>query len=397
MERTRLLSSEKIAFLRNTDLCAGLPVEVIEAISNITEEHNYEADEILFHKGDIGYSLYLLVDGGISIQTNDNLGLEISQSGTCIGEMALIEDVSRSATVKVKEDTKLLRIIRHDFLELLEWNFQAVEGVFRVLNAKLRSNLIDFATSENKEVAKQESMQITKTIQQSLLPSGEIEIPNITTASYFGSTGNFGGTYYDRIPLTEDRMGVFIGNVVGKGPYPAILNVMIKSCLHSQVAFDPSVHSVMTIIKQTIRYLADVQMDITGCYMLIDTAAHKLKFANVGYRSILLYCSESREIVELKTTSNSLAFLSDDNHFMCDEREVGWQPHDILILFSDAIMEKQNVNGDAYGIDRLRRTIIAAADLSPHEIQWRILRDLGDHVTDAPSGGSTMIAVIKAG
>ena len=110
MERTRLLSSEKIAFLRNTDLCAGLPVEVIEAISNITEEHNYKADEILFHKRDIGDSLYLLVDGGISIQTNDNLGLEISQSGTCIGEMALIEDVSRSATVKVKEDTKLLEL-----------------------------------------------------------------------------------------------------------------------------------------------------------------------------------------------------------------------------------------------------------------------------------------------
>ena len=86
-------------------------------------------------------------------------------------------------------------------------------------------------------------------------------------------------------------------------------------------------------------------MDITGCYMLIDTTAHKLKFANAGYLSILLYCSESREIVELKTTSNSLAFLSDDNHFMCDEREVGWQPHDILILFSDAIMEKQNVMG----------------------------------------------------
>ena len=49
MERTRLSSSEKIIFLRNTDLCVGLSVEVIEAVSNITEEHNYKADEILFH------------------------------------------------------------------------------------------------------------------------------------------------------------------------------------------------------------------------------------------------------------------------------------------------------------------------------------------------------------
>ena len=140
----------------------GYLIEVIEAISNITEEHNYKADEVLFHKGDIGDSLYLLVDGGISIQKNDNLGLEISQPGTCIGEMVLIEEnVSRSATVKVTEDTKLLKIMRHDFIELLEWNFQAVEGVFRVLNAKLRSNLTDFAASTSKEVAQQESMQPT--------------------------------------------------------------------------------------------------------------------------------------------------------------------------------------------------------------------------------------------
>ena len=59
--------------------------------------------------------------------------------------------------------------MRHDFIELLEWDFRAVEGVFRVLNAKLRSNLTDFSASKSKEVAQQESMQITKTIQQSLV------------------------------------------------------------------------------------------------------------------------------------------------------------------------------------------------------------------------------------
>lgn len=127
MERTRLLSSEKIVFLRNTDLCVGLPTEVIEAVSSITKECNYKADEILFHEGDIGDSLYLLVDGGISIQKNDDLGLEINQPGTCIGEMALIEEnVSRSATVRIIEDTKFLRIIRRDFMSY--WS-----GIFKLL------------------------------------------------------------------------------------------------------------------------------------------------------------------------------------------------------------------------------------------------------------------------
>ena len=54
MEKTRLSSSEKIIFLHSTDLCAGLSAEVTEAISSITEECNYEANEILFHEGDTG-------------------------------------------------------------------------------------------------------------------------------------------------------------------------------------------------------------------------------------------------------------------------------------------------------------------------------------------------------
>ena len=398
MERKRLSNSEKIVFLRNADLCAGLPAEVIEAVSSITEECNYKANEILFHEGDIGDSLYLLVDGGISIQKNDDLGLEINQPGTCIGEMALIEeDVSRSATVRITEDTKFLRIIRRDFIELLEWNFQVVEGVFRVLNAKLRSDLESLKTSKNEEIAPQESMQICKTLQQSLLPSEKVEIPNITVASYFGSAGDFGGIYYDYIPLVEEgRMGLFISNIEGDGLYPSILSVMIKSCLYPQIAFDSSVHSVIATIRQTIKSLTDIQMSMVGCYMLIDSVACNLKFANVGYPSIFLYCSVSKELVELESTSDSLGFLSENKHFVCDEREVDWQTHDILILFSCAIVEKQNSNGEVYGIDRLRKIIVAAADLSPHEIQWRILRDLGDHDTDVPSAGETMIAVIKA-
>ena len=275
MERQRLSNSEKIVFLRNADLCAGLPAEVIEAVSSITEECNYKANEILFHEGDIGDSLYLLVDGGISIQKNDDLGLEINQPGTCIGEMALIEeDVSRSATVRITEDTKFLRIIRRDFIELLEWNFQAVEGVFRVLNAKLRSDLESPKTSKNEEIAPQESMQISKTLQQSLLPSEKVKIPNITVASYFGSAGDFGGIYYDYIPLVEEgRMGLFISNIEGDGLYPSILSVMIKSCLYPQIAFDSSVHSVIATIRQTIKSLTDIQMSMVGCYMLIDSVA----------------------------------------------------------------------------------------------------------------------------
>ena len=169
MEKTRLSSSEKIIFLHSTDLCAGLSAEVTEAISSITEECNYEANEILFHEGDTGDSLYLLVDGDVSIQKDETSILMITQPDICIGEMAILEkNTARSATVKATEATKLLRILRHDFIELLEWDFQAIEGVFRMLNAKLRNDLKSLSTNIGEEAACQESMRIAKTVQQSV-------------------------------------------------------------------------------------------------------------------------------------------------------------------------------------------------------------------------------------
>ena len=189
---------------------------------------------------------------------------------------------------------------------------------------------------------------------------------------------------------------MFVSNVAGQCPYPAILNAMIKSSLHPQINFDPSVDSVMTTINQTIRYLANVQACITCCYILIDAEMCKLEFINAGCPSILLYRSESRQIVELESTFDSLSLSSINNDVVCHGEEMSWQPHDILILSPNAITERKSLNGKPYGINRLRKTIIASADLSPLEIQRRVLSDLNTHTMGASSDSDVIIVVIKA-
>ena len=75
---------------------------------------------------------------------------------------------------------------------------------------------------------------------------------------------------------------------------------------------------------------------------------------------------------------------------------MSWQPHDILILSPNAITERKSLNGKPYGINRLRKTIIASADLSPLEIQRRVHSDLNTHTMGTSSDSDVIIVVIKA-
>ena len=137
-----LSPEEKFDFLEHTDLCRDLSAGVVTAICNVAEEVHYQADDMLFYEGDIGDSLYFLVEGEMQILKDDVAVFTMNQPRTCIGEMALIEEnASRSATIKASASTRMLKILRENFLKIAQQNFQVVEGLFRILNAKLEENL----------------------------------------------------------------------------------------------------------------------------------------------------------------------------------------------------------------------------------------------------------------
>ena len=170
-----LSPEEKFDFLEHTDLCRDLSAGVVTAICNVAAEVHYQADDMLFSEGDIGDSLYFLVDGEIQILKDDVAVFTMNQPRTCIGEMALIEEnASRSATVKASASTRMLKISRENFLKIAQQNFQAVEGIFRILNAKLEENL-----NQAKEKAEEE-LQYAQTEADNILATAREEANRMT-------------------------------------------------------------------------------------------------------------------------------------------------------------------------------------------------------------------------
>ena len=401
-----LSNSDKSEFLRGAELFTELPDDVLSKITEISQEQHYKVNHVLFKEGDLADSLYMILEGEVEIVKEGIAVLTHSKPHTCIGEMSIIEENTfRSVMIRCTKYTKMLKILRQDFLDILRKEATMVEGIFRVLIAKLRNELETRVTDARKEIALQESIRMARTIQQSLLPNNEIDTPHIVTASHCQPAGSIGGDYYDYIPLDESRMGVFMADAVGHGLHSAMLGAMAKSCLHTQIVFDSSINSIMQsmdrIVEKSVRdtQTRDFQllnMYMSCCYIIIDTENEKFEFINAGHPSMLLYRSATEEIVELKSQFPPLGLLPVSNDIEYNGKEARWQRNDVLVLYSDGITEQENPMKAEYGQEKLKQMILKSADASPAEIKQKILSDFETHLDGKPVEDDVTIIVIKA-
>ncbi len=128
---------DKTLFLKGTDLFSKLSGEELFQISQIAEEEDFLAEEIVFHEGDQGDSMYIILQGRVSVFTK-NQEITILKEGECFGEMSLLDGEPRSTSIKAVTATKLLTIRGENFYSLAEGNINLIQGIVRILSARLR-------------------------------------------------------------------------------------------------------------------------------------------------------------------------------------------------------------------------------------------------------------------
>ena len=374
-----LAEADKLKFLQQTELFAELPETELKAICQIASEVAHPADATLFEEGDEGDSLYLIVDGEVSIIKAGTEVLFFDEEGYCLGEIALIDNKPRSATVKTVKSTQFLRITRHDFFNAMARDPRIGSGMFRVLNDKIRRDLEIQMSAIRKEIAQEESMRLAAEVQQSLLPNQEISHPCVSSAGYCQPANSVGGDYYDYLNLSDNRVGIFLGDVMGHGYHSAMVAAMTKSCLQTQIRFDASVPEVMKAITRVAEEDSQAFIYMTCCYLIIHPD-NRFEFANAGHPQMLLYRAEhengNSEPLELKSSFMPAGFPRFDKPAQYYSTEIAWYPGDLLVIYSDGITEAFNPDAEMYGLDRFKALISEKCHLSPAEIKAEILSDL---------------------
>jgi HEAT repeat protein len=131
---------ERVMLLKGSDLFRNFPGEELAGIAELTEVVLLQPGETLFEQGDRGDAYFLVVSGGIRI-IRDGHELALLGAREGFGEMAILDQETRSATARASDATALLRIDRDSFDQLVERNPAVARGIYRVLTQRLRSTL----------------------------------------------------------------------------------------------------------------------------------------------------------------------------------------------------------------------------------------------------------------
>ncbi len=131
---------EEVDILRQIPLFAKIEPAKLKLLAFTSQRLTYEAGEILFHQGDMGDSAYIVIDGSADVLIETPQGqvrvAEIKRN-SIVGEIAILCDVPRTATVKAQSRLITLRIAKETFFRLLTDFPQIAIEIMRELAARL--------------------------------------------------------------------------------------------------------------------------------------------------------------------------------------------------------------------------------------------------------------------
>jgi len=129
---------EKILFLKSAPVFEHVSGEDLAALARVAEVETFAPDEAIFREGELGDALYVIVRGKVGILSGGE-PLASLGPGEAIGEMAVLDEVPRTATAVAQDEVEVLRIGSEEFYEILHEQVEIAEGVIRMLTRRLRS------------------------------------------------------------------------------------------------------------------------------------------------------------------------------------------------------------------------------------------------------------------
>jgi CRP-like cAMP-binding protein len=134
----RMLTIQRVICLKAVPMFAGASEETLADVAELLAEVEYGKDQVVFEKGAEGDSLYIVVSGRVRVYDGPRTIVELGPK-EIFGELALLDPEPRLASIAAATDTRLFRLDRESFAELMAGNIEVVRGVLHVLCERLRA------------------------------------------------------------------------------------------------------------------------------------------------------------------------------------------------------------------------------------------------------------------
>jgi sigma-B regulation protein RsbU (phosphoserine phosphatase) len=262
---------------------------------------------------------------------------------------------------------------------------------FNIMTANLGRLIV---VAKEKERLESE-LAIAREVQNQLFPK---DVPYTKTLELKGvcnAARMVSGDYYDFMALPHDSLAFAIGDVAGKGISAALLMATIQSTMRTQIntaTFNsngnykqPSTAFMVSNLNRQLYANTAPEKYATFYFAMYDEAQHALTYTNAGHLSPMLVRDGKVSLLEpTGTVVGAFPFA------VYEEKTISLEHGDMLVCYTDGLVEPENAYGEMYGEERLQELLIKYTRADSSEIiarameavvQWTGSSELQDDMT----------------
>lgn len=226
-----------------------------------------------------------------------------------------------------------------------------------------------------------EELEIAKRVQRSLLPSTLHHNSCFEIVGFSAAADEVGGDYYETFQFEENKFGLIIGDVSGKGTSAAFNMSQMKGVFHSLVQLKLTPIEFLTKANNALSRCLEKNHFITTTYYQLDTEKRELLFARAGHCPTLYYDSTASKSRFLRINGMGLGILRNEQYpTFLQEGKLNYVPGDAMVMYTDGIVEARNEQQEEFGYDRLREALDLCHHCSAEEIKLQIIQRVYDFI-----------------
>jgi len=236
-------------------------------------------------------------------------------------------------------------------------------------------------------------METARGIQQSFLPESPPQVKGFELAALSLPAREVGGDFYDFIPISQDKLGIVIADVSGKGMPAALFMALSRTLVRANVTGNPGAVKAIQRANNLISQDARSGMFVTLFYAVLDSKRKRLNYVNAGHNPPLLLKEAAGGVILLEAKGIALGVLDDID---LEERELELASNDVVIFYTDGVTESINEKEEQFGQDRLIAAIEKGIDLPVQDLIDKVKEEVTTFARGQPQFDDLTLVALKA-
>ena len=227
-------------------------------------------------------------------------------------------------------------------------------------------------------------------VQQRFMQHLGATIDSLSYSARCRQVNELGGDFYDFVPLPHNRLALAVGDASGKGFAAALMIANVQSSLRTAASFAESDGAaVLGAVNRQVYACSLADRYATLFYGVFDGTTRRLRYVNAGHNPPMVIRRDG-SIIWLETGGPPVGMFPD---FTYEQSAVQLNPGDLVLAYTDGVIEAVNPDGEEWGVEGLRRAAVESKSQCADDMVHEILASMDEFSRGRQTDDATVLVL----